>query len=78
MGLFDSQKVVKKTFADQLADVKSVFKKAFEDASNVVSQCESHIQKRKTDIQEIEADINTTKKVQDEASAFMSKLKDLA
>lgn len=81
MGLFESKsqpKVVKKSFAEQLADVKSVFKKAYEDAAGVATQCDTHIKKKQATIKEIETEISITQKVKDEASAFMAKLKDLA
>ena len=81
MGLFTSEKVVapvvEKSLADQLADVKSVFKKEYDDASKVVEQCVSHVEKQQVKIKELETEIRCTNSVKDDAATFMSKLKDL-
>lgn len=67
----------KKSFADQLNDVKSVFQKAFNDASSLSEQCKEHVQKKQVEIKEIETEILATNKVKSDAESFMNKLKDL-
>lgn len=77
MALFE-QKNKKKTFAEQLSDVKSVFKKACDEALDVVQQCNNHITIKEEEVKKLETEIRETETVKVEALSFISKLKDLA
>ncbi len=77
LKIINSQVGTKKSFVDQLSDVKSVFQKAFNDASSLSEQCKEHVQKKQVEIKEIETEILATDKVRNDAESFMGKLKDL-
>ena len=64
----------KPSFQERLTGVKSMFKKAHEDASKLTTEMQSEIDKKNGQIQLISAEIEQIKTVQDETVQFMSNL----
>ena len=69
-----SVKVSKPTFQERLGDVKSMFKRAYEDALRLDTEMQASIDSKKEMIASIEADINTIATTKKEARDFMSNL----
>lgn len=65
---------IKPTFNERLTGVKSMFKKAHEDASKLSTEMQSEMDKKNSQIQLISAEIEQIKTVQDETVQFMSNL----
>ena len=66
--------IAKPTFKERLTGVKSMFKKAHEDASKLSTEMQSEMDKKNSQIQLISAEIEQIKTVQDETVQFMSNL----
>lgn len=66
--------VTKATFSERLGSVKSMFKKAYEDATKLDAEMQADIENKKQRIAAIEADINTVSVTQKETQEFMSNL----
>ena len=64
----------KPSFQERLTGVKSMFKKAHEDASKLSTEMQSEMDKKNSQIQLISAEIEQIKTVQDETVQFMSNL----
>ena len=64
----------KPSFQERLTGVKSMFKKAHEDASKLSTEMQSEMDKKNGQIQLISAEIEQIKTVQDETVQFMSNL----
>ena len=62
------------SFKERLTGVKSMFKKAHEDASKLSTEMQSEMDKKNSQIQLISAEIEQIKTVQDETVQFMSNL----
>ena len=62
------------SFKERLTGVKSMFKKAHEDASKLSTEMQSEMDKKNGQIQLISAEIEQIKTVQDETVQFMSNL----
>ena len=66
--------IEKPSFKERLTGVKSMFKKAHEDASKLSTEMQSEMDKKNSQIQLISAEIEQIKTVQDETVQFMSNL----
>lgn len=66
--------IAKPSFKERLTGVKSMFKKAHEDASKLNAEMQASIDSKKEMIASIEADINTIATIKKEARDFMSNL----
>ena len=66
--------IAEPSFKERLTGVKSMFKKAHEDASKLSKEMQSEIDKKNGQIQLISAEIEQIKTVQDETVQFMSNL----
>lgn len=66
--------IAKPSFKERLTGVKSMFKKAHEDASKLSTEMQSEMDKKNSQIQLISAEIEQIKTVQDETVQFMSNL----
>ena len=66
--------IAEPSFKERLTGVKSMFKKAHEDASKLNTEMQSEIDKKNGQIQLISAEIEQIKTVQDETVQFMSNL----
>ena len=66
--------IAKPSFKERLTGVKSMFKKAHEDASELNTEMQSEMDKKNGQIQLISAEIEQIKTVQDETVQFMSNL----
>ena len=66
--------IAKPSFKERLTGVKSMFKKAHEDASKLSAEMQSEMDKKNGQIQLISAEIEQIKTVQDETVQFMSNL----
>ena len=64
----------KPSFQERLTGVKSMFKKAHEDASKLSTEMQAEMDKKNGQIQLISAEIEQIKTVQDETVQFMSNL----
>ena len=69
-----NKEVTKLSFQERLTGVKSMFKKAHEDASKLSTEMQSEMDKKNSQIQLISAEIEQIKTVQDETVQFMSNL----
>lgn len=79
LGTFGTKKnksveVPKPTFQERLDGVKSMFKRAYEDALRLDTEMQASIDSKKEMIASIEADINTIATTKKEARDFMSNL----
>lgn len=66
--------IAEPSFKERLTGVKSMFKKAHEDASKLSTEMQSEMDKKNGQIQLISAEIEQIKTVQDETVQFMSNL----
>ena len=66
--------IAEPSFKERLTGVKSMFKKAHEDASKLNAEMQSEMDKKNGQIQLISAEIEQIKTVQDETVQFMSNL----
>lgn len=66
--------IAKPTFSKRLNGVKSMFKKAHEDANKLNTEMQAEMDKKNGQIQLISAEIEQIKTVQDETVQFMSNL----
>ena len=81
MGLFNKKTVkettivvTKKTFNDRLTDVKSMFKKAHEEATNLRDEMLGEIAVKQTQIENIQASINEIEATKADTEKFISNL----
>lgn len=74
MAFGSKKEVTKPSFQERLTGVKSMFKKAHEDASKLSTEMQSEMDKKNSQIQLISAEIEQIKTVQDETVQFMSNL----
>lgn len=81
MGIFGTkvttETVVKPTFAEQMAAIKSAFKTAHENASNLHSQMEEEIKSKEAQIATLQSDIETINVTKKEAETFMENISKL-
>lgn len=66
--------IAKPSFKERLTGVKSMFKRAYEDALRLDTEMQASIDSKKEMIASIEADINTIATTKKEARDFMSNL----
>lgn len=82
MGLFNKKTikeettvvVVRKTFNDRLSDVKSMFKKAYEEANNLRDEMLGEIAVKQTQIENIQASINEIEVTKADTEKFINNL----
>lgn len=81
MGLFNKKTVkettivvTKKTFNDRLTDVKSMFKKAHEEATNLRDEMLGEIAVKQTQIENIQASINEIEATKADTEKFINNL----
>ena len=81
MGLFNKKTVkettvavVRKTFNDRLTDVKSMFKKAYEEANNLRDEMLGEITIKQTQIENIQASINEIEATKADTEKFINNL----
>ena len=81
MGLFNKKTVkettivvTKKTFNDRLTDVKSMFKKAYEEATNLRDEMLGEIAVKQTQIENIQASINEIEATKADNEKFINNL----
>lgn len=78
MGIFSKTAteatVVKSTFAEQMAAIKSAFKTAHENASNLHSQMQEEIKSKEAEIASLQSDIETINITKKEAEEFMKNI----
>lgn len=77
MGIFSKKKIVNQTFAEQMATIKSAFKIAHENASNLHSQMEEEIKSKESQIASLQSDIETINVTKKEAETFMENISKL-
>ena len=73
-GIKKQAVIAEPSFKERLTGVKSMFKKAHEDASKLSTEMQSEMDKKNSQIQLISAEIEQIKTVQDETVQFMSNL----
>lgn len=64
-------------FSERMASIKSMFKTAHEDASNLHAEMESEIAKKESQIAALQEDIKTIDVTKQEAETFMSNIEKL-
>lgn len=81
MGFFNKKTVeettvvvARKTFNDRLTDVKSMFKKAYEEANNLRDEMLGEIAVKQTQIENIQASINEIEATKADTEKFISNL----
>ena len=81
MGLFNKKTVkqttvvvARKTFNDRLTDVKSMFKKAHEEANNLRDEMLGEIAVKQTQIENIQASINEIEATKADTEKFINNL----
>ena len=81
MGLFNKNTVkettvvvARKTFNDRLTDVKSMFKKAYEEANNLRDEMLGEIAVKQTQIENIQASINEIEATKADTEKFINNL----
>ena len=81
MGLFNKKTVKEttvvvapKTFNDRLTDVKSMFKKAYEEANNLRDEMLGEIAVKQTQIENIQASINEIEATKADTEKFINNL----
>ena len=81
MGLFNKKTVkeatvvvARKTFNDRLTDVKSMFKKAYEEANNLRDEMLGEIAVKQTQIENIQASINEIEATKADTEKFINNL----
>ena len=65
------------SFSERMASIKSMFKNAQENASNLHSEMEQEIAKKKSQIAALQEDIKTIDVTKQEAETFMSNIEKL-
>lgn len=70
-------KVAKESFAQQLAIIKSAFKIAHENASNLHAEMEKEVESKEAKIAELQSDIDTINVTKKEAEEFMNNISKL-
>lgn len=75
MGIFSkTETVVQPTFAEQMATIKSAFKTAHENTSNLYSQMEEEIKSKEAQIASLQSDIKAINVTKKEAEEFMDNI----
>lgn len=69
--------VVAPSFSERMASIKSMFKAAHENASNLHAEMESEIAKKESQIAALQEDIKTIGVTKQEAETFMSNIEKL-
>ena len=69
--------IVTLPFSERMASIKSMFKTAHEDASNLHAEMEQEIAKKETQIAALQEDIKTIDVTKQEAETFMSNIEKL-
>lgn len=69
--------VAASSFSERMASIKSMFKTAHENASNLHAKMESEIAKKESQIAELQEDIKTIGVTKQEAETFMSNIEKL-
>ena len=69
--------ITKTSFADQLAETQSIFKKAFDKAVKLKDQILADNSAKTEKIQTIQSEIDANNKVLSECDSFMNKLSDI-
>lgn len=64
-------------FSERMASIKSIFKTAHEDASNLHAEMEQEIAKKESQIAALQEDIETIEVTKQEAETFMSNIEEL-
>ena len=64
-------------FSERIASIKSMFKTAHEDASNLHAEIEQEIAKKESQIAALQEDIKTIDVTKQEAETFMSNIEKL-
>lgn len=64
-------------FSERIASIKSMFKTAHEDASNLHAEMEQEIAKKESQIAALQEDIKTIDVTKQEAETFMSNIEKL-
>lgn len=64
-------------FSERMASIKSMFKTAHEDASNLHAEMEQEIAKKESQIAALQEDIKTIDVTKQEAETFMSNIENL-
>ena len=64
-------------FSERMASIKSMFKTAHEDASNLHAEMEQEIAKKESQIAALQEDIKTIEVTKQEAETFMSNIEKL-
>mgnify|MGYP000572818255 FL=1 len=64
-------------FSERMASIKSMFKNAHEDASNLHAEMEQEIAKKESQIAALQEDIKTIDVTKQEAETFMSNIEKL-
>lgn len=65
------------SFSERMASIKSIFKTAHEDASNLHEEMEQEIAKKESQIAALQEDIKTIDVTKQEAETFMSNIEKL-
>ena len=65
------------SFSERMASIKSMFKTAHEDASNLHAEMEQEIAKKESQIAALQEDIKTIDVTKQEAETFMSNIEKL-
>ena len=74
---FSTKKSVVPSFTERMASIKSMFKTAHENASNLHAEMEQEIAKKESQIAALQEDIKTIDVTKQEAEAFMSNIEKL-
>lgn len=76
---FGTKKITVATppFSERMASIKSMFKTAHEDASNLHAEMEQEIAKKESQIAALQEDIKTIDVTKQEAETFMSNIEKL-
>lgn len=65
------------SFSERMASIKSMFKTAYENASNLHAEMESEIAEKESQIAALQEDIKTIGVIKQEAETFMSNIEKL-
>lgn len=74
---FGTKKSVAPSFSERIVSIKSMFKTAHENASNLHAEMEQEIAKKESQIAALQEDIKTIDVTKQEAEAFMSNIEKL-
>lgn len=69
-----SKPAVQQSFADRMASIKEVFKKAYDNASTLKSEMQSQIESKEQSIAKLNSEIETINVTKKEVEQFMSNL----